>query len=113
MRIPPERIVLLGHSLGTAVATGIAHHYAGLGIEFAGLILCASFTNAANAITSYSIAGVLPVLAPLQVVPILQAWFSRRIWDTWHTDDRLAEMASELILNVTACASSGCTNTRE
>ncbi|KAI9656274.1 MAG: hypothetical protein M1821_004937 [Bathelium mastoideum] len=26
--IPPERIVLLGHSLGTAVVAGVAHHFA-------------------------------------------------------------------------------------
>lgn len=65
--IAPERIVLLGHSLGTAVATSIAHHYANLAmpVEFAGLILCASFTNTGNAFAAYAIADVLPVSHPL------------------------------------------------
>ena len=27
-KIPPERIVILGHSLGTAVAAGVVHHFA-------------------------------------------------------------------------------------
>ncbi len=107
LRIQPERIVLLGHSLGTAVASGIAHHYAGLGTEFAGLILCAAFTNAGNAFLSYSIGGVLPVLAPLKTLPILQTWFRRRMCDTWHSDTRLAEMASKSIRSVPAYASFG------
>lgn len=61
--ISPDRIVLLGHSLGTAVATAITHRYANLAesIEFAGLILCASFTNTGSAFASYSIGDVIPV----------------------------------------------------
>jgi abhydrolase domain-containing protein 12 len=93
-RIPPERIVLLGHSLGTAVVSGIAHRYAtNLGVEFAGLILCAAFTNAGNAFSSYSIGGVVPVLAPVKIFPAFQAWFAGRMVDTWRSDDRLAAMA--------------------
>lgn len=84
----------LGHSLGTAVATGIAHRYITLEtpIQFAGIILCATFTNAGNAISSYSIGGLLPVLAPVKLISPLQAWFSRRMRDTWMTDKRLVEI---------------------
>lgn len=92
-RISPDRIVLLGHSLGTAVVAGIAHHYAKAGIEFAGLILCAAFTNAGNAFASYSIGGLVPVLAPVKLSTAFQAWFSRRMKDAWHSDDRLADLA--------------------
>ncbi|KAJ4350651.1 hypothetical protein N0V95_004556 [Ascochyta clinopodiicola] len=35
-KIPPSRIVLLGHSLGTAVSTAVAVQYADMGVEFAG-----------------------------------------------------------------------------
>lgn len=98
-RIPPERIVLLGHSLGTAVATGIAYQYATsaapASTHFAGLILCAAFTNAGNAFTAYSIGDVVPVLAPVNLVPALQRWFSGRMRDTWRTDQRLAALAKQ------------------
>ena len=95
--ISPERIVLLGHSLGTAVVSGVAHRYATtLGIEFAGLILCAAFANAGNAFSSYSIGGVVPVLAPVKLFPPFQAWFARRIVDSWRSDNRLAAMARKL-----------------
>jgi pimeloyl-ACP methyl ester carboxylesterase len=99
-RIPPNRIVLLGHSLGTAVVAGIAHHYAKLGIEFAGLILCAAFTNAGNAFASYSIGGVVPVLAPVKISSHFQSWFGRRMRDTWHSDNRLADLARKLFVYV-------------
>ncbi|PVI01157.1 alpha/beta-hydrolase [Periconia macrospinosa] len=95
--IPPDRIVLLGHSLGTAVATGITYQYAMLPvpIHFAGLILCAAFTNSGNAFTAYSIGNTIPVLAPINLIPSLQAWFSRRMRDTWRTDQRLVAIAKQ------------------
>jgi abhydrolase domain-containing protein 12 len=95
-QIPSDRIVLLGHSLGTAVVSGIAHQYAKVGIEFAGLILCAAFTNAGGAFASYSIGGIIPVLAPIKLSSSLQAWFSGKMRDTWRSDDRLAELARKL-----------------
>ncbi|KAF2196861.1 alpha/beta-hydrolase [Delitschia confertaspora ATCC 74209] len=92
--IPPDRIVLLGHSLGTAVSTAVTHHFLNLEnpIEFSGLVLCASFTNGTNAFLSYAIVGLFPLLAPLKVFPYLEAWFGRRMVDTWKTDERLAEV---------------------
>ncbi|KAF9729240.1 hypothetical protein PMIN06_000139 [Paraphaeosphaeria minitans] len=95
--ISPDRIVLLGHSLGTAVATAITHRYANLAvpIEFAGLILCASFTNTGSAFASYSIGDVIPVLAPVKLIPLLQQWFRRRFKDTWRTDQKLASLAKQ------------------
>jgi len=92
-QVPSDRIVLLGHSLGTAVVAGAAHRCAKRGIEFAGLVLCAAFTNAGNAFLSYSIGGVVPVLAPLKLSKACQRWFSGRMRDTWQTDDRLAYLA--------------------
>lgn len=97
--------MLLGHSLGTAVATGVAYRYAtqeeegGEGEvatqQFAGLILCAAFTNAGNAFTAYSIGNVIPVLAPIQLIPPLQRWFAGRMRDTWRTDARLVALAKQ------------------
>lgn len=94
--IPPQRIVLLGHSLGTAVVAAVALQYAEMGVEFAGIILCAAFTNAGNAFASYSIGGVIPVLAPVKMIPAVQSWFSRKISDTWRSDVRLAALTRKL-----------------
>ena len=95
--IPRERIVLLGHSLGTAVVAGVADHYINMDIpvQFSGYILCAAFTNAGNAFSSYSIADLLPLLAPVKLIPSLQAWFSRRMRDTFYTDRRLVSLVQQ------------------
>ena len=98
--VSPDRIVLLGHSLGTAVATGIVHRYANArtatpAVQFGGLILCAAFTNAGAAFSAYSVANILPLLAPVKMIPAFQAWFTRRLRDTWRTDQRLRELVNQ------------------
>jgi abhydrolase domain-containing protein 12 len=97
--VPPERILLVGHSLGTAVTAAVALQYANRGIEFAGLILCAAFTNAGNAFLSYSIGGVIPVLAPVKLISPFRKWFARRMRDTWQTDLRLAALTRKSIVS--------------
>ncbi|KAF2472715.1 alpha/beta-hydrolase [Lindgomyces ingoldianus] len=95
--VSSDRIVLLGHSLGTAVATGVAHHYINHEppVQFSGLILGAAFTNSGSAFTAYSLADVFPILAPVKTIPLFQAWFSRRMVDTWDTSERLAHLISK------------------
>ncbi|KAI9816049.1 MAG: hypothetical protein M1827_002041 [Pycnora praestabilis] len=90
--IPPERIVLLGQSLGTAVTTAVAEHYATSSqpVEFAGVVLVAAFTDVPTLLLTYSIAGLVPILSPLRPYPFLQKFFSRQISDTWNTASRLA-----------------------
>ncbi|KAF2742294.1 alpha/beta-hydrolase [Sporormia fimetaria CBS 119925] len=92
--VPAKRIVLLGHSLGTAVTVGVAHHFGTRSdpIVFAGVVLCAAFTNAGNAFSSYGLADIVPVLAPVNLFPAFQKWFSRRMCDPWPTDARLAQL---------------------
>lgn len=107
-RIAPDRIVLLGHSLGTAVATAVAVQYAEMGIECAGIILCAAFTNAGNAFASYSIAGVIPVLAPVKLIPAVQRWFSRQMQDTWQlqVDVLTRKLVGDRYIESCECAAS-------
>ncbi|TAQ88839.1 hypothetical protein B7494_g2855 [Chlorociboria aeruginascens] len=89
--ISPDRIILLAQSLGTAVAAAAAEHFITLQpkIEFSGVILCAGFTNAANAFSNYAIGGMVPLLSPLRL-RLFRDWFSRQMSDTWKTSDRVA-----------------------
>ena len=51
--------------------------------------MCAPFVGAAEVFMSYSIAGRLPVLAPLHYLPWLRRYFTGHLRDTWNTTDRL------------------------
>lgn len=116
-KIPPSRIVLLGQSLGTAVTTAVALHFASgpetpvsntlpassplpadltvrppSPVDFAGIVLVAPFTNLPHLVLSYKIKGILPILSPLRPYPYLQNTLSRYIVDSWDSAARLAEL---------------------
>lgn len=88
--IPPERIVVIGHSLGTQVTSAVVEYFAEKGIEFAGVILISGFTDMATLLTSYAVGGWLPLLAPFRQYSGLQKWYTGFVVDKWHSGDRLA-----------------------
>ena len=92
-KIPPNRIVLVGQSLGTAVTTAVAETFVkSRNVEFAGVVLAASFTDLPNLVLRYTIKGIIPILSPLRPYPRLQKWLSGRILDTWQTEKRIANL---------------------
>lgn len=90
--VSSDRIVVLGHSLGTAVTSGVVEHFAIRGIEFAGVVLLAGFSNVPTLLSSYSGAGFIPVLSPLRPIPPLLRLFQSFIVDKWESATRLAEV---------------------
>lgn len=91
--IPPERIVLVGQSLGTAVAAAVAEYSVReLHTEFAGVVLIAPFSDVRTLLLTYSIKGFLPVLSPLKPYPVLQKFFLRYVKDTWETSSRIVSL---------------------
>ncbi|KAI4721840.1 alpha/beta-hydrolase [Aureobasidium sp. EXF-10727] len=102
--IPPSRIVILGQSLGTAVASATALSFSDPTSEllprgvaedkvetavFRSIILVAPFVSLPDLLLSYRIGGVIPILAPLRHSQFLVRMVSRYILDTWHTGLRL------------------------
>lgn len=90
--VPSSKIVLMGQSLGTAVASGVADHYSRKGIEFAGIVLIAGFSHLPTMLTNYAIGGFLPVLAPLRLFPAALSLIQRFVVDKWHSAERLASV---------------------
>lgn len=90
---------LLVQSLGTGLASAAASHFINQDpkIEFAGILLCAAFTDAATVFLSCSVAGILPLLAPLRLSRFSKIWFSRQIQDTWETVDHIAALVRKSI----------------
>lgn len=96
LQVPPARIVLLGQSLGTAVAAATAEAFSReRGIDFAGVVLVASFYSLPTMLANYCLGGVVPLLRPLAVVPPLLRTVLRFVVDTWPTADRLAALAAQ------------------
>jgi len=89
-KIPPNRIVIIGHSLGTAVTAAVADFFVENSIEFAGIILISGFTDLPNLLQSYAIGGWIPVLAPLKRLPAIQKGFAGYLVDKWPSATRLA-----------------------
>ena len=91
--VSPNRIVILGHSLGTAVATAVAEHFVSESqVEFSGLVLVAAFPDIPTLILSYSIGGIFPILSPLRPYPLLQSFLAKYVKETWKTNERLANL---------------------
>ncbi|KAI4753522.1 alpha/beta-hydrolase [Aureobasidium sp. EXF-3400] len=102
--IPPSRIVILGQSLGTAVATAVGLSFSDPTSEllpqplasvktqtaiFRSIILVAPFASLPDLLLSYRIGGVIPVLAPLRNSAFLVGLVSKYILDTWPSGLRL------------------------
>ncbi|KAH7091671.1 Alpha/Beta hydrolase protein [Paraphoma chrysanthemicola] len=79
--IPPERIVVFGQSIGTAVALALIHEFATKTppILFAGTILVAPFADVESLTRTYKIAGIIPLLSPVAYFPKLLALLNRCI----------------------------------
>ena len=95
--VAPNRIALVAQSLGTGLASAAASHFCGLQptIEFAGIVLCASFPDAVTVFQNYSVGGNVPLMSPLRTVPVLQKWLSNRIADTWKTSTRIGDLVKK------------------
>lgn len=91
-RVPPERIILFGQSLGTAVAIAVSEHLAFQSppIVLAGTILVAPFVDCMTLASTYRVAGIIPILSPLTRIPALFKYFQNSIRDTWLSKTRIA-----------------------
>ncbi|KAF4986254.1 hypothetical protein FDECE_16047 [Fusarium decemcellulare] len=91
--IPPERIVIFGQSLGSAVSVALVNELAQRkpSIHFAGLVVTASFADVPQLTATYRIGGVIPVLSPVAKVKPLFNFFARQLTSTWNNMHRIGE----------------------
>jgi abhydrolase domain-containing protein 12 len=65
----PDDILIMGHSLGTAVASALAVTLSQEAVRFKGLVLMSPFSSMYTLVDTYSIFGLFPVMLPLTMVP--------------------------------------------
>lgn len=105
--VPTDRVVVVAQSLGTAVASAALNAILNDDprTRFAGIVLCAAFTNAVSVLTSYRVGGYVPVLAPLKAMPLVEQWFVARFCDKWETGkslDNVVRLSEKLRLTFVA-----------
>lgn len=91
--IPPDRIVIFGQSMGSAVSIALVNHLAAQTppVSCAGLIITSSFSDLASLTATYRIGGLIPVLSPVARFPVLFRYFTQYLTSTWRNKDRIAE----------------------
>lgn len=97
LSITPSRIAIVGESLGTGVAAGLAERItfgdASSFRKLAGIVLVAPFSNIPKLLETYCIMGVLPpLLSPLMGYPQYKKYVIDRIVETWDTASRLSRL---------------------
>ena len=92
--ISPERIVIFGHSLGSAVAIALANELARQtpAISFAGIVVTGAFSDLLAVSKTYRILG-FPIFSPIVKVRPLFNYYARHLKDTWLNKDRIGEYA--------------------
>ena len=94
--IPPERIVIYGQSLGTAVSIAVAEHFSiQRSTDFRAIVLVAPFSDLPTLVLHYAIGGVVPILSPLRPYPALQKFFASKIRETWFSATRLMNLVKQ------------------
>jgi abhydrolase domain-containing protein 12 len=78
--VEPSRILLVSQSLGTAIAIGVATRYHEMHPDepLAGIVTIAAFTSLRKLVGRYRMAGVLPLLGPLNLFPNVADFFIRK-----------------------------------
>ncbi|KAK9773188.1 hypothetical protein SCAR479_10105 [Seiridium cardinale] len=89
--IPPERIVIFGHSMGSGVSIALTQKLMDRGIYTAGLVTVAGFVDMTTIARTYRFHGY-PVFRPLQLVPGLVEFLTSKLSSTWRNADRLADI---------------------
>ncbi|KAK6087139.1 abhydrolase domain-containing protein [Seiridium cupressi] len=89
--IPPERIVIFGHSMGSGVSIALTQKLMDRGIYTAGLVAVAGFVDVTTIARTYKFRGY-PVFRPLQLVPGLVEFLTSKLSSTWRNADRLADI---------------------
>ncbi|CAF9912516.1 MAG: hypothetical protein ALECFALPRED_008135 [Alectoria fallacina] len=91
--IPSSQILIFSQSIGTAVSLAVSEYFALQSPPkvFAGTILVAPFVDVATLVTTYRVAGSIPLLSPLARFPLLFNYLSTFIRDKWLSKDRIAQ----------------------
>ncbi|KAG0691482.1 Alpha/Beta hydrolase protein [Suillus ampliporus] len=65
----PQDVLIVGHSLGTAVASRLSVSLSKDGVKFRGTVLMSPFSSLYTLLDTYHIFGLFPVMLPINMIP--------------------------------------------
>lgn len=97
--IAAQDIVVIGQSLGSAVAVAAAETLASdhKNPTYIGkVMMLAGFKSLASVTQTYRLGGFIPLLGPLNNYKSVQAWLLRYLYEPWDSSDYIAKLASHI-----------------
>jgi abhydrolase domain-containing protein 12 len=94
----PEDILIVGHSLGTAVAGLLASELGRENVHYRGVVLMSPFSSIRTLLDQYYLLGCLPLFKPLAKIPLMPRFIS---WSLRHGFDTLSlvpEITSDVLI---------------
>ncbi|KAG8926514.1 hypothetical protein FRC01_008748 [Tulasnella sp. 417] len=88
----PGDIVVMGHSLGTGIATKLVTQLQAEGVEPRALVVVAPFSSIEALFASYSIGGLIPLFRPLQIIPFVDKLVAKYIHSRFSTIDLIGHV---------------------
>ncbi|KAI8060531.1 Alpha/Beta hydrolase protein [Gongronella butleri] len=96
--VPADRIALIGHSLGTGVATRLAQELSVDGLAPKALILQAPYSSITNLVFEYRLLETFPLFAPLQGLRGLQDWMLSKLVHRFDSLSRISSAACPILI---------------
>ncbi|KIO27030.1 hypothetical protein M407DRAFT_195218 [Tulasnella calospora MUT 4182] len=94
----PQDIVVMGHSLGTGIATKLVTQLQTEGVEPRALVVVAPFSSIEALFASYSLGGLIPLFRPLQIIPFVDKLVAKYIHTRFSTIDLIGQIRVPTLL---------------
>ncbi|CEP12489.1 hypothetical protein [Parasitella parasitica] len=96
--VPNNRISLIGHSLGTGVATALAHSMSAVGNPPKSLILKAGYSSMSTLVFEYNVVPKLPILSPIKRIPVLEKWLLSKLNHKFDSLSRIQSVGCPILI---------------
>ncbi|KAF9458505.1 hypothetical protein BDZ94DRAFT_1325444 [Collybia nuda] len=94
----PEDILVVGHSLGTGVASQLGAQLSKEGIGCCGVVLLSPFSSVPEALSTYNIFGAIPLTKPLSLIPPLPSMITQALIHKFDTLSTISDIKYPILI---------------